>query len=82
MRDAGQAEFLAQLGEVVQQLGDAAVVGLEEGLQGQAGEQLVLGKVLAGELRRVRGQGLLGQPQGLLQEEGSEPLFLRSRPAA
>jgi hypothetical protein len=46
VRDTVQAEFLAQLGEVLQQLGEAAVVGLEEGLQGQQGEQLVLGVVL------------------------------------
>src|SRR6516162_5567961 len=65
MRDLVQAEVGAQLGEVVEQGDDAAVVGLEEGLQGQAGEELVLGKVLAGELRGVGGQGLLGEAQGL-----------------
>ena len=54
----GQAEILAQLGEVGQQPDDAPVVGLEEGLQGQGGEQLVLGEVLAGELRRIGGQNL------------------------
>src|SRR5262249_12690114 len=54
-----------QLGEVVQQLHHPAVVGLEEGLERQDGEQLVLGVVLARELRRVGRQCLLGQAQGL-----------------
>jgi hypothetical protein len=34
VRRLGQAEVLAQLGEVGQHLSDAPVVGLEEGLQG------------------------------------------------
>ena len=65
MRDLFQAQVLAQLGEVREHLGDAPVVGLEEGLQGQDGEELVLGEVLARELRRVSGQGLPGQAQRL-----------------
>ena len=47
MRDLVQAEVQAQLGEVLQHPDDAAVVGLEEGLQGQDGEQLVLRVILA-----------------------------------
>lgn len=57
----GQAEILAQLGEVGEHLGDAPVVGLEEVLQCEQGEQLVLGVVPAGEFRRVSGQGFLRQ---------------------
>jgi hypothetical protein len=38
VRDAAQAEFLAEFGEVEQHLDKAAVVGLEEGLEGQEGE--------------------------------------------
>ena len=42
-----QPEVGPQLGEVGQGRNDAAVVGLEEGLEGQDGEELVLGEVLA-----------------------------------
>ena len=63
MRDLVQAEVQAQLGEVLQHPDDAAVVGLEEGLQGQQGEELVLGEILAAARRGVRGQCVMGQAQ-------------------
>ena len=59
----GQAEILAQLGEVREHLGEPAVVSLEKGLQREQGEQLVLGVVLAGELGRVSGQSFSCQAQ-------------------
>jgi hypothetical protein len=46
VRDTAQGEFLAELGEVEQHLGKAAVVGLEVRLESQEGEQLVLRMVL------------------------------------
>ena len=78
MRHGAKAEAPAELGEVVQQLGEAAVVGLEEGLERQQGEQLVLGVVLAGELRGVGGQRLPRQPQRL-PGHGTRRLGHRSR---
>jgi len=74
--DRVQAEVLPQLGEVVEELDEAPVVGLEEGLQGQQGEQLVLRVVLAGELRGVGGQRLLREAQGLA---GHRPRRFRHR---
>ena len=61
MRNFVQAEIGTQLGEIVEQLDDAAVVGLEERLQGQQREQLGLREVLAGEAGRVSGQHSLGE---------------------
>ena len=52
--DPLEAEVGPQLGEVGQGRDDAPVVGLEELLEGQDGEQLVLGIVLAAVLRGVR----------------------------
>lgn len=49
----GQAEILTQFGEIGEHLGEAAVVGLEEGFQRQQGEELVLGVILARVLGRV-----------------------------
>ena len=65
MRHLGQPEVAAEFGEVGEDLGDAAVVGLEERLEGQDGEQLVGGEVLAAAGGGVRGQRVLGQAQGL-----------------
>ena len=61
MRHFVQAEIGTQVGEVFEQLDDAAVVGLEEGLQGQQREQLRLREVLAGEAGRVGGQQAFGE---------------------
>ena len=63
MRELVQPEVRAQLGEVLEQGDEAAVVGLEEGLQGQQGEELVLGEVVPRELAGVGRQGLPGQLQ-------------------
>jgi hypothetical protein len=49
-----QPQGVAQFVEVGDQLLKAAVVGLEEGLEGQRAEQLALGEVLGG----VHAQGL------------------------
>jgi hypothetical protein len=57
-----QPEVGADLGEVGEELSDAAVIGLEEGLEGQDGEELVLGVVLAAADRGIRRQGRSGQP--------------------
>src|SRR5262245_27126129 len=63
--DVIQAEVGAQVAEVLEQLDEAAVVGLEEGLQGQQGEALVLGEVLPRELGRISRPSLLGEAQSL-----------------
>ena len=62
MRGLGHPEFRPQVGPVVEQLGDARVVGVQERLQGQGGEQLRLGEVLPAEPGVVRGEGLLADP--------------------
>ena len=61
-----QAEVVAQFSEVNEQLDHAAVIGLEEGLQGQQGEKLRLSEIPARELRGVSGQGFLSEAQCLL----------------
>jgi hypothetical protein len=58
-----ESQIGPQRGEVVEDGNDASVVGLEEHFDSQDGEQLVLGEVLAAELRRVRGQRLRGPPE-------------------
>ena len=60
----GQPEGGPEVGPVGQVGGQPAVVGAEELLEGGQGEQLVLGEVLAAELRRVRRQGVPGDRQG------------------
>ncbi len=40
-------QVLTEVGEVFEHLHDAAIVGLEKGLEGEDGEQLMLGEVLA-----------------------------------
>jgi hypothetical protein len=52
--DPPEVEVGPQLGKVGQGRDDTSVVGLEELLEGQDGEQLVLGVVLAAVLRGVR----------------------------
>ncbi len=41
MGDLVQAEVLTQVGEVLSHLDESAVIGLEEGLRGQQGEELM-----------------------------------------
>lgn len=60
MRHLGQVEVGAQLGEVLQQGDDAAVVGLQR----QDGEQLGLREVLAASAARVRRERLAADLQG------------------
>jgi len=65
VRHLRQPEVGAQLGEVVEKLGDAPVVGPEKRLECEDGEQLLLREILATARRRVRRQSLLGQLQSL-----------------
>jgi hypothetical protein len=58
--DLHQPEVVAEFGEVGEDLDNTAVVGLEERLEGQNGEQLVGGEVLAAAGGGIRGQGVLG----------------------
>jgi hypothetical protein len=58
-----QPEVLAEFGEVGEELDNAPVVGFEERLEGQGGEQLVLGEVLAAGGRGVGRQRFLSQPE-------------------
>lgn len=62
---AGQAEDGAQVAMVAQLDGQAAIVGLEEGLQDQASEQLGLGELLGAAAMRITGQGRRGEGHGL-----------------
>ena len=64
VRDRLEGQRLAQVGQVVQQRGHAAVVGLEEDLEDQAGEQLRLGELLGAVLVGVGAQGDLGGAEG------------------
>ncbi len=64
MRNLGQAKDLLKLLHVLQDGHDPAVIGPEELLQGQHGQQLVLGEVVFGELRGIRRQTLASNPQG------------------
>jgi hypothetical protein len=57
-----QAQRAAQ---VVQVLGDAAVVGLEEGLEGQAGKQLGLRVQLGAAAVRVEAEHVTASGQGV-----------------
>jgi hypothetical protein len=61
MRHLGQPQVLAQLGEVVEDGDGAAVVGLEEGLHRQDGEQLRLGEVPAAGRAGIGRQGLAAE---------------------
>ena len=60
-----EPEILAEVGEVGKELGDAPVVGLEERLEGQDGEQLVGGEVFAAAGRGVGRQGFPGESERL-----------------
>src|SRR5262249_2279799 len=57
VRHDGQAENGAQVGVLLQMHDDPTVVGLEEGLEDQAGEQLRLGVLLGTKAMRVVRQG-------------------------
>jgi len=63
--DLGRVEVPLQLGEIGDEGDDALVVGLEEGLERQQGEELGLGEVAAAGGAGVGGQALLGQREGL-----------------
>lgn len=65
MGHLGQTEIRAEVGQIGEELGDAAVIGLEERLEGQHREQLMRGEVLATAGGGVRRKGLLGQLQCL-----------------
>jgi hypothetical protein len=56
-----EGQVVAQFGEVLEDRDDAPVIDFQECFEGQDGEQLVLGKVLAAADRRVRGQRTLSQ---------------------
>lgn len=78
MRYLGQAQGVAQFGQLGQQLGDAAVVGLEELPEHQDGEELRLGVVLATELAGLRRQSLMSGREGF---PGERQRGLRQRTA-
>ena len=65
MWDRVQAEVLPQLGEVVEELDEAPVVGLEERFEHQAREELWLGIHVRTEAMPVIGKDLLGGAKGL-----------------
>ena len=60
MRNLVQAQIVAKLGEIAQQLDQAAIVGLEEGLEDRQSEELMLREILSGILRGVGRQGIAG----------------------
>jgi len=64
MRELFQLQCTAQVGEVLQQLNDAPIVGPEELTQCQYGEQLMLCEVLAGVTTGIDGQAALGHLEG------------------
>src|SRR5262249_26353456 len=59
-----QAQGAGQVGQVLQEDGQAAVVGLEEDLEHQAGEQLRLGELLGAAAVAGTGQAALAGRQG------------------
>ena len=63
MRDLGQPETPPQLGQVGQQRDEAAIVGAEELLERQQGEQLRLREVASREARRISRQPAPRDPQ-------------------
>jgi hypothetical protein len=65
VRDCPQAEHNGEVRQVLKELGDPAIVGLEEGLQDQAGKELGLGVDLRTELVRVKRQGFGASREGL-----------------
>ena len=64
VRHVLQGQDVTQIGQVVKQLRQAAVIGLEEDCEHQAGEELGLGVDFGAELVGVRVQGGLGGVQG------------------
>lgn len=44
---AFESKMFGEIGKVVQQLNDAAIIGLEKGFQGQCRKQLMLCKIFA-----------------------------------
>jgi hypothetical protein len=61
-----EAEFVAQLGEVAEELDDARMVGVEEDRECEESEEFVLGEVQAAELAGLSKQGFLSKWQCLL----------------
>lgn len=53
-----------QIGQVHEQLDDAAIVGLEELFEDQKGEELMLGEIFLGKLRGIGRESIAGDPQG------------------
>ena len=64
MRHFGQPQHLLEVGHILDESHDAAIVCSEELPEHQKGEQLVLGEVLLGELRGIRRQGMPRHTQG------------------
>ena len=62
------AEIVAELAEVLEHLDDAAVIGLEEGLENENGDELVLREGLLRELRGIGRNGFLSEAQGFLND--------------
>ena len=87
MRYLIQTKVGAQVAEVHEQLDDAAIVGLEEGFQDQAGEQLGLRVEFGTIAVRIEwkgvgsnGQRLFGDAQRRLAGDTHIPLFVSSCP--
>ena len=68
MGDFGQPEIVAEFAEIQEHLDEAAVIGLEERLEHQEGEQLMLREVFAGKLARVFRHGVACQAQSFLRD--------------
>ena len=64
VRDLVEAQRATQIGQIDEELNDAAVVRLEELPQHENGEQLVLREIVAGEWRGVRRDRLPRDPHG------------------
>ena len=61
---APQPEGTAQVGQIVEQRADAAIIRLKEGLEDQTGKQLGLRKEFGAELVRIETQALGADGQG------------------
>ena len=79
MRGLVQLEHPAQVGQILQKLHDAPVVGLEELPQNQNGKELVLREIVAGEWRRIDRQGVACHSQGHPGQRHRRPRHAASR---
>ena len=68
MRRLFDAEVVAELLEILDDLDDATEIGLQKGLEDQEGDELMLREVLLRELRGISRNGLLGEAQGFLDD--------------